>query len=143
MSSTKQVLSGLLTVLCITTCFDIAIQATACSPNPGLCSEKIVTDKDNGNQVIAGKGSILTVRLKVNLSTGYSWQVVNNTSQLQLIGEPLLEQSEEGVPGKVEHQVFRFEAVTSGSSKLELNYVRPWEKDVPPVKTYRINVHVR
>ncbi|MFM6283121.1 MAG: protease inhibitor I42 family protein, partial [Dolichospermum sp.] len=30
----------------------------------------------------------------------------------------------------------------SGSTQLELQYSRPWEKNIPPIKTYQITVKI-
>jgi len=111
-------------------------------PNP---QETVtVTDSDNGRQVSLARGGTLTVRLEAIPGTGYGWKLVKAApDQLTPLGESVLETSKEGVPGAREHQVFRFRARASGSGVLELHSVRPWEKDVPPAKTYRLEVQVR
>ena len=40
------------------------------------------------------------------------------------------------MPGAPATQVFHFQAVGSGSTGLELDYVRPWEKGAAPSKAH-------
>ena len=104
----------------------------------------IVTDKDNGRQIEVAKGSTLVVRLEATPGTGHGWQVMKiNADLLQPIGEPRFENPRQGEPGAVEQQVFRFKAQASGSTVLEMHYRRPWEKDVPPLRTYDIRLTIR
>jgi inhibitor of cysteine peptidase len=104
----------------------------------------IVTDKDDGRQIIIEKGSTLAVRLEATPGTGHSWKLVKiNAELLKALGESAFENPRGGVPGAIEHQVFRFEAQAFGSSVLEMHYLRPWEKDVPPLRIYRITVEIR
>jgi hypothetical protein len=44
-----------------------------------------------------------------------------------------------GVPGQ---QLFRFHAVGEGTTTIGLQYVRPWETDVPPATTSDFTVNV-
>ena len=104
----------------------------------------VVTDKDNGRQIVIAKGGTLVVRLEATPGTGHSWKLVKiNPELLKALGESTFEGSGGRILGATEHQVFRFEAQASGASVLEMHYLRPWEKDVPPLRTYRITVEVR
>jgi inhibitor of cysteine peptidase len=44
-----------------------------------------------------------------------------------------------GAGGK---EVWIFEAVGKGATEISLKYARPWEKDIPPVKTVTFRVSV-
>jgi inhibitor of cysteine peptidase len=115
---------------------------TSCIAMPISKHVVTVTEKDNDSTVTIAKGDTLVIRLEAQLGTGYGWQVVkNDTARLKSLGEPLVEPGQ-GLAGGVEHQVFRFGVLKSGSGTVELHYMRPWEKDVPPTKTYRITVQV-
>ena len=90
------------------------------------------------------KGDTLVIRLEAKLSTGYGWQVAkNDTMKLKVLGEPIVEPNKAEVEGGTEHQVFRFEALSSGSGTIELQYLRPWEKETPPLKTYLLTVKIQ
>ncbi len=109
-----------------------------------ICQDTVVvTDADSGKRIGTARGNILIVRLEGQPGTGYGWQIVrNDTIKLKPLGEPVLEAGQ-GLAGGVEHQLFSFKAQRAGTIVLELQYVRPWEKDVPPAKTYQIKVKIR
>jgi len=82
--------------------------------------------------------------LLTNPGTGYSWQIIkNDPDKLKSLGDSVLKPIEAEAPGASENQVFRFLAQNLGSTMLELHYLRPWERNLPPLKTYKINVQIR
>jgi inhibitor of cysteine peptidase len=86
----------------------------------------------------------MIVELLTNPGTGYSWQIIkNDPDKLKSLGDSVLKPIEAEAPGASENQVFRFLAQNLGSTMLELHYLRPWERNLPPLKTYKINVQIR
>jgi len=103
----------------------------------------ILTEKDQGGRVGVAKGGSLYVRLEASPGTGYGWEIAKNDSRiLKLIGKPTFEKSENSQPGGPETEVFHFEGRSTGTTTLELHYRRPWEKDVPPAKTFHVEIEV-
>ena len=103
-----------------------------------------VTEQNSGQIVSVLRESTLVVRLKSQLGTGYGWQLMKNDARrLKPLGQPDQESSQGGLPGGEEYQIFRFKALRSGTSLLELHYVRPWEKTARPSKIFRIRVQIR
>jgi inhibitor of cysteine peptidase len=103
-----------------------------------------LTDADNGKQISMRPGEILTLTLESNPTTGYSWQVMElDSAVLTQEGDPEYKQSSgaEGLVGAGGTETFRFKAVGSSETTLELGYTRPWES-VPPVETFTIQVDV-
>jgi inhibitor of cysteine peptidase len=103
-----------------------------------------LTDADNGKQISMRPGEILTLTLESNPTTGYSWQVMElDRAVLTQEGDPEYKQSSgaEGLVGAGGTETFRFKAVGSSETTLELGYMRPWES-VPPVETFTIQVDV-
>jgi inhibitor of cysteine peptidase len=103
-----------------------------------------LTDADNGKQISMRPGEILTLTLESNPTTGYSWQVMElDSAVLTQEGDPEYKQSSgaEGLVGAGGTETFRFKAVGSSETTLELGYMRPWES-VPPVETFTIQVDV-
>ncbi|HEY7543787.1 MAG TPA: protease inhibitor I42 family protein [Blastocatellia bacterium] len=129
----------------------IIVFTAACLSLSAQCSTSLsakdtvtVTDKDNGKKISLAKGNMLIVRLEARPGTGYGWQVAKNEAdKLKPEGEPTLEPPDKEVMDGIEHQVFRFKAISEGTITLELHYVRPWEKEAPPEKTYSIEVQIR
>jgi inhibitor of cysteine peptidase len=102
-----------------------------------------VTDKEDKGKVTVPKGGALVVKLPITTGTGYTWVVAkNDAEQLKPVGKSTIEKPDKPVPGVKTIQVFRFDAAAAGTSELTLEYKRPFEKDKPPAKTYRIIVKV-
>lgn len=96
-----------------------------------------LTDSDNDRQIRATVGNTLIVRLGTGPGNDYSWQVVKNSSEkLAPLGKPVLEQTGN------QYKVFCFQGQSLGSSLLEFHYNRPWEKEQPPLNTYKLNVQI-
>jgi predicted secreted protein len=103
-----------------------------------------LTEKDSDRKVVLVVGTHLTIRLKAQLGTGYSWQFeALDVQVLESSGEPTTETIEEGKLGAAEMQVFRFTAKGVGTTALAFHYARHWEKDVKPMKTITFQVEVK
>lgn len=90
------------------------------------------------------RGGILAVRLESQITAGYSWGIVSQTTGiLKSQGEPKVERGKVDVDGGSEHQVFRFDAPTPGSDSLLFQYRRPWETGKPPLKSCLVSVEVQ
>jgi inhibitor of cysteine peptidase len=121
-----------------------AIAATPMSENLSSSSsrEVIVNDTNNDMQIVLDRNNILIVKLLASPGTGYGWQIVKSDHLQPLTDSELLPLQAE-ITGASEIQVFRFVAQNSGTSILELHYLRAWEKNVPPLKTYHLNIEIR
>lgn len=116
----------------------------------GGCSTTSEINMDvnsNGTQKELACGQTLSITLESNPSTGYSWQVTEvDKAVLHQSGGPEFKSSSANnppMPGAGGTETFRFETIGTGTTTLKLVYVRPWEKDVPPVKTFTVQVAVR
>ena len=88
-------------------------------------------------------GSTFTITIPSNHTTGYEWQLANSLSTeiLSSTGSAYND-PKSGIPGQGGMEVWSFKAVGKGQATIVLEYVRPWEKDVPPVKTQTFEVTV-
>ena len=107
-----------------------------------------ITGEDNGGEVQVTPGCILILKLEAIPGTGYEWQVVRNAPELlkplgESVFEPIVEDTGKEKLGAPENQVFRFIAQRTGTINLELHYIRGWEKEVAPLKTFRITVKIQ
>jgi predicted secreted protein len=113
--------------------------------NRGIAStrrqELIVTEADSGNQVALVIGDQLSVRLNAQLGTGYSWQVVPDSTKLLALEDNSVAGSAT-TPGGQDIQILRFKAQAAGSGHLSLDYRQPWQKDVPAAKQFVLTVSV-
>ena len=104
----------------------------------------MLREADNEKTVRLAKGDELEVRLEAQLGTGYSWRVTKFDERiLDRLGEPVVESSKDAKPGSTEVQVFRYRAKARGQSTLALEYARPWEKDKPAARRFRVSLRVQ
>jgi len=91
---------------------------------------------DNADQNVYDLGQTIVLTLESNATTGYGWQLADpiDPKIIKFISSQYIAPKTElvGAGGKEE---WAFETVGKGSAKIELKYVRPWEKDQAPVKT--------
>ncbi|WP_027402886.1 protease inhibitor I42 family protein [Aphanizomenon flos-aquae] len=131
-------------IISLLTSLTIIFQVSNAANPPMSKSEITVNDANNNSQIIIQKGNMMIVELLTNPGTGYSWQIIkNDPDKLKPLGDSVLKPLETEAPGASENQVFRFLAQNSGLAVLELHYLRPWERNIPPLKTYQINVQIR
>lgn len=116
--------------------------------NAGGTSEEVsLGAEDRGGQVEADLGQVLVLTLESNPTTGFRWEVVEaKDSVLRQRGEAefrVISELDPPPPGAGGVEVFRFEAVETGETLLELIYHRPWEEGVEPLETFSVQVVVR
>lgn len=90
----------------------------------------------------AAVGETFQLKLKSQLSTGFSWKITAQSDILKLAGKPEIESPKEKRPGSAEFQLFTFTAVKKGEGEIVFHYVRPWEKKAKPEKTLTVKVKV-
>jgi inhibitor of cysteine peptidase len=101
------------------------------------------TESDNGSTVKLQSGEGLSISLAITTGTGYSWRVAHvDRKVLRPGGAPTLVKNAYPMPGATATQVFRFMVTGLGTTQLELDYVRPWEKGVAPARIFRLDVTV-
>lgn len=126
----------------LTVLFVIVLLTGGCSAN-----EVRLNDTQNGTQKELTRDQVLFIALESNPTTGYSWQVSEiDQAIFRQVGDAGYKSSASGNPpmvGAGGTETFRFEPVSAGNTTLKLVYRRPWEKDVPPIKTYTVQVTVR
>lgn len=115
-----------------------AIILLSCGTQEGL----ILTEQDNGRAVSVKKGDSFTLRLKAQLSTGYSWKVINYNTKIMMVGKPEIETLKKDVTGGIDYQIFSVETRESGEGEIVLHYLQPWQKKIKPLQAYRITVKV-
>ena len=127
---------------CLVGLFVLLLLTGGCNP-----TEVRLDGTHDGAQKEIARGQVLFVTLESNPTTGYGWQVAEvDKSILRQVGDPEFKSSAQGNPpvvGTGGTQTFRFESVGAGTTTLKMIYVRPWEKDVPPVKTFTVQITVR
>jgi inhibitor of cysteine peptidase len=113
----------------------------------GACATRKTPDRGSADSgyIEARVGKDFVIKLPSNPTTGYSWRLT----------EPLpdmLELSDKDyrTPAENRHLVgaggveeWRFKAVRRAEATLVFEYVRPWEKDTPPVERRSFTIRIR
>jgi predicted secreted protein len=96
----------------------------------------------NGKSVSARVNDEFQIVLLETRTAGYRWTAIHK-------GEPVCELLEEqnapntrAIGGSGTH-TWRFRAVSSGTTKIQLHYQRPWKSKEEPEKTFLLEVQVR
>jgi predicted secreted protein len=89
-------------------------------------------------------GQEFTVTLASNASTGYHWELTEplDESMVNLVTSEY-QTPETRMLGATGKEIWTFRAVGQGETVVNLKYVRPWEKDIAPVKTASYLVIIR
>ena len=103
--------------------------------------DKVITDADKGKTVTVKVGQRLLVKLGSNPTTGYEWSVAKTDDKLlPSDGETTFDVPDTPIAGAPTVQTLFFQGKGAGKTKLELQYIRPWETDKAPNKTYAVEV---
>lgn len=105
----------------------------------------IKSEKDTGSTLEMNTGDNLEIVLEANPTTGYRWEVASLDSSIlsKTSTEYKADVVPEGIVGSGGNSINRFKAIKIGKTFLKLIYRRPFEKNVPPVKTFGMTVVVK
>ena len=113
------------------------------APERASASVIFISQDENGREFTLDRGDALEISLPASSGTGYTWQAQPVAGGfVKPVGEPAYK-LDTPMPGAAGHQIFHFSIDASGSGALEMRYLRPWEKDTPPAKVFRIMLIVR
>lgn len=102
---------------------------------PSLDQSKLPQYKDPALPIEVRPGSEFTIVLESNPTTGYGWKISDDLDKTKLVVTEVRHRQDKkkllGSPGK---DFWTFRTLNEGTAAIAFEYVRPWEKDVPPVK---------
>lgn len=135
-SRTRRTLSAALAVATLAT-------LGACGNELGSGQKPLVVGQganDSTRKVVAGR--LVEIRLESNASTGYKWvPEALDDNRVELLDDQYGTQRGAAI-GASGEQVLTFKALRPGTAEIELVYVRPWEKDARPAKTYKLDLEI-
>ena len=124
----------------------LAVVATAFAlsmPQRACASMVFISQDENGREFTLDRGDALEISLPATSGTGYTWRAEPVAGGfVKPVGEPEFKR-DSAMPGASGHQVFHFAVEATGTGALEMRYLRPWEKDKPPAKVFKIKLIVR
>ena len=100
-------------------------------------------DATSTNMIKTTPGEEFVIKLDANPTTGYEWQLVQSIddSLVKFVNSHYVPDMTSllGSGGK---SVWTFKAVRAGKAQISFKYIRPWEKNTPPVKeaTYIVSI---
>ena len=113
------------------------------APNRAIAGMSTVTEADNGRELTLLRGDTLEVSLPATSGTGYTWQPMPIADPLAKPVGDMKFKTDHAMPGASGNQIFRFLVDASGTGTIEMRYLRPWEKDTPPAKVFKVLLIVR
>ena len=107
----------------------------------GAAPVQTFTDPESGTEITLRPGGKLSLKLDSNPTTGYFWYLKDiDASQVdQLSDDYFADPAPEGITGSGGHQMFVFEALSTGKSNLVLSYERS-PQDVAETLKLKIKV---
>jgi len=105
---------------------------------------EISDEESNPANVIRVKsGEEFAIVLKSNAATGYQWQIGEepDAAKIEYVTDEYLKSSSNRVsaPGK---EKWVFKARSPGKAVIVMEYLRRWEKGVPPARTLNFDVEI-
>ena len=101
---------------------------------------------ETGKTFDLAKGGTLEITLRGNPTTGYCWsRLSGKDAVLKPMGDYTFKQdaAPKGMVGVGGMFTFNFQAIGLGATQLKFGYQRPWEKNVPPIEKFEVNINVK
>ncbi|MGE5390366.1 MAG: protease inhibitor I42 family protein [Deltaproteobacteria bacterium] len=108
------------------------------------CTSMMSVDQNyNNKEYTMAVGQSFILSLPGNPSTGYSWMMdIGDKSLLRLDGEGFQPGADTRLIGQGGTNWWKMTALRSGTTKIKLNYQRPWES-VQPAQTFEMTVIIK
>ncbi len=115
----------------------VILTFASCKGKPDI----MISENNAGKPILAKEGNTISIELKSQISTGFSWRLTKEPVNLSVIQEEIITLKQ--IPGAPEIHKFLFKAEKKGTEKLDFSYARHWLKNSKPAKTYEIQVEVK
>ena len=118
--------------------FSLIILLSGCSAGNPIQLYQI----DSGRTIKMEPKGTLEIVLDANPTTGYQWKALPwDTGIIEQIDKPVYKPKSEAI-GSGGELTFYFKARSTGQTSLKFIYFRVFEKDVPPIKSFKITIIV-
>jgi len=115
-----------------------AVCVSSLASSAAAAQSILVTEAENGTTVTLAQGDTLIVSLPSNPSTGFTWRVAkNDIAMLKLSAPSEFHMDVFWMPGTAGHESFKFDAMSSGTETLELDYSRTQDSSGAHAKTFQ------
>jgi len=114
-----------------------AFALVSCKGSPDI----IISEKTGNKTILTSPGKTVSIELKSQISTGFSWRLKDEPEKITLLQEEIITLKQ--MPGAPELHKFLFKAAKKGKEKLIFNYARHWMKKPKAAKTFEVEVEVK
>ncbi len=101
-----------------------------------------LTMKNNNSTVQVQPNTEFTVELKTNPTTGYLWKQLSENNQSIKLEKTAFKIKDAKLIGSGGTRTLIYKTLIPAQTTLKLGYLRPWEKDVPPIKVFSVKIVV-
>ncbi len=110
----------------------------------GCFGPKNYTESDTGKTIETKVGKQFTISLRGNATTGFTWQMAKGTDSavVKKVKDVYTAENSGGKVGVGGTHVWTFEGVKAGTTTINLQYKRTWEKQTPPANTLEYIIKV-
>ena len=109
---------------------------------PGLNREEVFMNPGTAIEVKAGQ--MFSLRLLSNPTTGYGWAMTEAPDPVRVAWTTnVFEPPEQELPGSGGHEVWSFQALRPGTTRMTLTYARSWEKHTNETHSNRYTIVVK
>lgn len=99
-----------------------------------------VDEHFNGREVSVSSTETIALCLIENRMTGYRWIFKSNGGPVCTVIDDSFTTDEKS-PGAAGKHCWHLRIVAPGTSTVELFFMRPWEQDKPPARTFKLKIH--
>lgn len=101
-----------------------------------------LSERDYGRTVEISVGDQVEIILPGNPTTGYVWEPSSlDVNRLRLGHAEFFANNK--TPGSVGMETIKLHALAAGTSLVRLIFHRPFEQNIPPLKTFEVNLVIK
>lgn len=112
------------------------------TPSAGASTAKTYTDANSNQTITMAKGDTVTIVLRENPTTGYSWNVSATTGLTVKDLGHVTDAHPEGMVGVGGNHTWEVTATGTGSQAFSGVYQRPWEPVFGNETAYKLNINI-
>lgn len=105
-------------------------------------AEVIIFQVDQGKIFEVHQGDRIVIRIDENPTTGYQWEITSINQQIVELVESDYVIAPGGGIGGGGTRIFRFKAISPGTTSIQLKLCRAWEPGDTSIDSFSVNIQV-
>lgn len=122
--------------------FELAADNSIITPDSKPTEKPAFTEADNGTEIRIEKGTVFTLKLPENPTTGYSWKLEQSEGLSLVRDEYIQDEAPQGMVGVGGVHVWEIKATAGESQQINAVYIRPWENETGEEKHFELKIKV-